>query len=99
MARRPRPSQLDLRQSHGAGSGQLAGGLGLGKVCLQKRTPSNVLLARKSTGSPVHARSMPLAALFEIVVFVTISPPGCPRIAMAAMFSAGSAVFGGVPHE
>src|SRR2546423_2047683 len=88
-----------MGQSHGAGSGQVAGGLGWGKVCLQNLTLSKVFVARKSTGSPVHARSIPLAPLFEIVVLVTISPFGCPKIAIAAMFNAGSGRFGGVPHE
>jgi hypothetical protein len=37
--------------------------LGRGNVCLQNWTLVNVFVARKSMGSPVHARSIPFIAL------------------------------------
>lgn len=67
----------NLPQSHGAGLGH-ATSAGRGYVCLQCAMPVNVFVARKSMGSPVHARSMPFAELCAIAVFVTNADVGLP---------------------
>src|SRR5688572_25290691 len=57
-----------------------------------------VFVGRKSTGLPVHARSIPFLALCEIAVFVTNAAVGGPKIAIAASFEPGSGA-AAVPHE
>jgi hypothetical protein len=77
-------------QGHGtmAGTGQ-APLTSPGYVCLQRAMLVNVLVGRKSGifVSDRKPRSMPCAALEEMVVFVTNCPPaGTPKMRIAASF-------------